>query len=171
LLAQSKTTLDLVFGNALIPEKVHFMIDKKKYEKTIVSTLLQSLGFFRKTESPDDLEPLLQMKDKLKEKKIVGVFSQAKGDEAIVRTIAGVVKLAIEGKPTMIVPLAIAGTETPFPPVKITVEIGEPIGPINRMKREARYEFAAEIAEKLKKLQSKAYEARYKELETNKEEN
>ena len=170
LLALSKTTLDLVFGNALIPEKVHFMIDKKTYEKPIVSTLLQSLGFFRKTESPDDLEPLLQLKDKLKEKKIVGVFSQAKGDEAVVRTIAGVVKLAIEGKPTMIVPLAIAGTETPFPPVKITVEIGEPIGPINRMKRETRYEFAAEIAEILKKLQSKAYEARYKELETNKEE-
>jgi len=171
LLAQSRTTLDLIFGNALIPEKVHFMIDKKTYEKPIVSTLLQSLGFFRKTETPEDLEPLLQLKDILKEKKIVGVFTQAKGDEALIRTIAGVIKLAIEGKPTMIVPLAIAGTETPFPPVKITVEIGEPIGPINRMKRETRYEFAAEIAEILKKLQNKAFEARYKELETNKEEN
>ena len=170
LLTQSKTTLDLIFGNALIPERVHFMIDKKTYEKPIVSTLLQSLGFFRKTETPEDLEPLLQLKDILKEKKIVGVFTQAKGDEALIRTIAGVIKLAIEGKPTMIVPLAIAGTETPFPPVKVTVEIGEPIGPIQRMKRETRYEFAAEIAEIIKKLQSKAFEARYEKLGTNKEE-
>jgi len=170
LLTQSKTTLDLIFGNTLIPEKVHFMIDKKTYEKPVLSTILQSLGFFRKTESPDDLEPLLQMKDILKAKKIVGVFSQAKGDEAIIRTIAGVLKLAIEGKPTMIVPLAIAGTETPFPPVKITVEIGDPIGPIPRMKREKRYEFAAEVYEIIKKLQNQAFEARYKESGNYKEE-
>ncbi|NVM55688.1 MAG: 1-acyl-sn-glycerol-3-phosphate acyltransferase [Candidatus Helarchaeota archaeon] len=160
-LAHSKTTLDLVFGNALIPEKIHFMIDKKWYQKPILSTILQSLGFFRKTEHADDFEPLLDLKYKLKEKKLVGIFAQAKGKERLIRTIAGVLKLAIEGKPTVVVPLAIAGTDTPFPPVKVHVEIGEPIGPIPRMKRAKRYEFAEEVAQIIKNLQDKAFAARY----------
>ncbi|MFX1295796.1 MAG: lysophospholipid acyltransferase family protein [Promethearchaeota archaeon] len=159
-LTQSKTQLDLVIGNALIPEKVHFMIDKKTYEKPLLSTILQSLGFFRKTESPDDFEPLLDLKEKLKQKKMVGVFPTTKNRERLIRTIAGVIKLAIEGKPTVIVPLAISGTETPFPPVKIRVEIGEPI-PIKRMKRDARYKLAEEITGIIKVLKQKAFEARY----------
>ncbi len=160
LLTQSKTQLDIVFGNAIIPEKVHFMIDKKTYEKPVISTLLQSLGFFRKTESPDDFGPLLEIKEKLKQKKIVGIFPTVKNQERFIRTIAGVIKLAIEGKPTVIVPMAISGTETPFPPVKIRVEIGDPI-PIKRMKRDKRYELAKLIADKIKELKEKAFKARY----------
>ncbi len=161
LLAHSKTTLDLVFGSAIIPEKIYFMIDKKTYEKPVLSTILQSLGFFRKTEHPDDFEPLLDLKFKLKQKKLIGIFAQAKGRENLIRTVAGVLKLAIEGKPTVIVPVGIAGTETPFPPVKIHFEIGEPIGPIPRMKREKRYEYAEELVQILKNMQDKAFAARY----------
>ncbi len=160
LFAQSKTQLDLVFGNAIVPEKVHFMIDKKTYERPILSTILQSLGFFRKTEHPDDFEPLLDLKYKLKDKKIIGVFANTKGEEHLIRTLAGVIKLGIEGKPSVIVPLAISGTETPFPPVKVRMEIGEPI-PINRMKRDDRYKLAEYISQILKGLQKKAFEARY----------
>ncbi|NVM31434.1 MAG: 1-acyl-sn-glycerol-3-phosphate acyltransferase [Candidatus Helarchaeota archaeon] len=161
LLAHSKTTIDLIFGNALIPEKIHFMIDKKTYEQPVLSSILQSLGFFRKTEHPDDFEPLLDLKFKLKEKKLVGIFAKAKGREKLIRTVAGVLKLAIEGKPTVVVPVGIAGTETPFPPVKVHFEIGEPIGPIPRMKRKKRYEYAEEVAQILKNLQDKAFAARY----------
>ncbi|MHA1266662.1 MAG: lysophospholipid acyltransferase family protein [Candidatus Helarchaeota archaeon] len=161
LLAHSKTTLDLVFGNALIPEKIHFMIDKKTYEKPLLSSILQSLGFFRKTEHPDDFEPLLDLKFKLKQKKIVGIFTKMQGHEKTIRTIAGVLKLAIEGKPTVIVPVGIAGTETPFPPVRVHFEIGEPIGPIPRMKREKRYKYAEKVGQILKVLQEKAFAARY----------
>ncbi len=161
LLAHSKTTIDLIFGNALIPEKIYFMIDKKTYQQPVLSSILQSLGFFRKTEHPDDFEPLLDLKFKLKDKKIIGIFAQTKGKEALIRTVAGVLKLAIEGKPTVIVPVGIAGTETPFPPVKVNFEIGEAIGPIRRMKRDKRYEYAEEVAQILKNLQDKAFAARY----------
>lgn len=161
LLAHSKTTLDILFGNALIPEKIHYMIDKKTYEKPILSSILQSLGFFRKTEHPDDFEPLLDLKYKLKEKKIVGVFTKMQGEQRTIQTIAGVLKLAIEGKPTVVVPVAISGTDTPFPPVKIHFEIGEPIGPIPRMKRDKRYKYAEKVDQILKTLQEKAFVARY----------
>lgn len=137
------------------------MIDKKTFQQPILSSILQSLGFFRKTEHPDDFEPLLDLKFKLKQKKLVGIFTDMKGKEKTIRTIAGVLKLAIEGKPTVIVPVAVAGTETPFPPVKINVEIGEPIGPIPRMKRDKRYKYAEEVAQILKNIRDKAYLARY----------
>jgi 1-acyl-sn-glycerol-3-phosphate acyltransferase len=159
-LAMSKTNLDLIFGNALIPEQVHFMIDKKTYEKPVLSTILQSLGFFRKTESPDDFGPLLDLKWKLKDKRFIGIFPSPGSKEKVVRTIAGVIKLAIEGKPTVIVPCAISGTDTPFPPVKVRFVIGDPI-PIKRMKKEARYTLAEEISYILKGLQQRAFEARY----------
>ncbi len=159
-LGQSKTNLDLVFANALIPEQVHCMIDKKTFQQPVLSTILQSLGFFRKTEHPDDFGPLLDMKFKLKEKKFVGIFFPGGNKEKVVRTVAGVIKLAIEGKPTVIVPVGISGTETPFPPVKVRFAIGEPIR-IKRMKRDKRYEFAEVVAKKLKELKQRAFEARY----------
>jgi len=159
-IGESKTNLDLIFANALIPEQIHCMIDKKTYEKPVLSTLLQSLGFFRKTEHPDDFGPLLDIKFKLKDKKFVGIFFHGGNREKVIRTIAGVIKLAIEGKPTVIVPVGISGTETPFPPVKVRFTIGEPIH-IGRMKREKRYEMAEVIAEKIKKLKQRAFEARY----------
>jgi len=159
-LGMSASKLDFVIGNCIIPEQIHFMIDKKFYQTPIVSTILRSLGFFRQTESQEDFEPLLEIKKKLKDKKMVGVLIQTKNPDRIVRTIAGVIKMAIEGKPTIIIPMHIGGTETPFPPVKINVEIGRPI-PIKRMKREKRYELAHEIYEILKELKLKTYEDRY----------
>ncbi|MHA1269083.1 MAG: lysophospholipid acyltransferase family protein [Candidatus Helarchaeota archaeon] len=153
--------IDFLFGSCLIPEQIHYMIDKKTYETPVVSTILKSLGFFRKTESPDDFEPLLQIKELLKKEKAkVGVLIQTKNQEKIIRTIAGVIKLAIEGKPSVIVPIHIGGSDTPFPPVKINVEIGRPI-PIKRMRRDARYEMAKEIYEQLKELKTKTYQDRY----------
>ncbi|MBD3229565.1 MAG: hypothetical protein GF329_15395, partial [Candidatus Lokiarchaeota archaeon] len=160
LIGKSSSMLDFVIGSCIIPEQVHFMIDKKTYETPVVSTLLKSLGFIRKTESQLDFAPLLKIKDYLKSKKKVGVLIQRKNPDKIIRTIAGVIKLAIEGKPTVIVPIHIGGTETPFPPVKINVEIGKPI-PISRMKRKERYALAEEIYERIKDLKTKTYEDRY----------
>ena len=159
-LGVSTSNLDFVIGNCIVPEQVHFMIDAKTYKTPIVSTILKSLGFFRKTESQEDFEPLLELKQKLKNKKMVGAFIQTKNPEKIVRTIAGIIKLAIEGKPTVIIPMHIGGTETPFPPVQINVEIGRPI-PIKRMKRDSRYKLAEEIYSQLKELKAKTYTDRY----------
>lgn len=152
--------IDFVFGSCLVPEQVHYMIDKKTYETPVMSTVLKSLGFIRKTESTLDFEPLLHIKDLLKEKKKVGVLIQSKSPEKIVGTIAGVIKLAIEGKPTRIIPIHIGGSDTPFPPVGINVEVGEPIS-IGRMKRDDRYKLADEIYQKIKNLKTKSFEDRY----------
>ncbi|MHA1299636.1 MAG: lysophospholipid acyltransferase family protein [Candidatus Helarchaeota archaeon] len=160
LLAQSGSKLDYVIGSSIIPEKVHFMIDAKTYKTPIVSTLLQSLGFFRQSESKTDFGPILHVKSLLKQKKIVGVFPQVKNKDRLVGTIAGILKMAIEGKPTVIVPLAIKGTDTPFPPVKINVVIGKPVGPIKRMKREKRYALAEDIYKSIKDLKNQAYQMR-----------
>ncbi|MHA1377185.1 MAG: lysophospholipid acyltransferase family protein [Candidatus Helarchaeota archaeon] len=157
LLTQSNSKLDFVIGSSIISEKVHFMIDAKIYKTPVVSTLLQSLGFFRQTQSKTDFGPLLHIKKLLKDKKIIGVFPEVKNKDRLIGTIAGILKMAIEGKPTVIVPLAIKGTDTPFPPVKINVVIGKPIGPIKRMKREKRYELAVDIYKKIKDLKSEAY--------------
>ncbi|MFX0133730.1 MAG: lysophospholipid acyltransferase family protein [Candidatus Hodarchaeota archaeon] len=160
LLAQSGSQLDLVIGSCIIPEKVHFMIDSKTYKMPFVSTLLQSLGFFRQSVSQTDFGPLLHVRDLLKSKKIVGIFPQIKGKENMIKYIAGILKMAIDGKPTVIVPLAIKGTETPIPPVNINVAIGKPIGPFKRMKREKRYELAEEIYENIKNVKTQAYQMR-----------
>ncbi|MHA1383863.1 MAG: hypothetical protein ACTSR3_08930, partial [Candidatus Helarchaeota archaeon] len=104
--------------------------------------------------------PILHVKSLLKQKKIVGVFPQVKNKDRLVGTIAGILKMAIEGKPTVIVPLAIKGTDTPFPPVKINVVIGKPVGPIKRMKREKRYALAEDIYKSIKDLKNQAYQMR-----------
>ena len=159
-LGVSKSMLDFVIGSCLVPEQVHYMIDAKTYQTPVLSTILKSLGFFRKTESPEDFKPLLEIKNKLKDKRKVGVLIQTTQTDKIIRTIAGVIKLAIEGKPTVIIPMHIGGTETPFPPVKINVEIGKPIF-IKRMRRDARYLLAEEIYSQIKELRSKTYNDRY----------
>lgn len=158
LITQSVSKLDYLIGSCIIPEKIHFMIDEKTYKTPIVSTLLQSLGFFRQPAAKTDFGPILHIKDLLKNKKIVGVFPDTKSKEKMVGTIAGILKMAIDGKPTIIVPLAIKGTDTPFPPVDINVLIGKPIGPINRMKREDRYQMAEKIYDIIKDLKVQVYE-------------
>ncbi|MFX1450948.1 MAG: lysophospholipid acyltransferase family protein [Promethearchaeota archaeon] len=160
LLSQSGSKLDFVIGSCIIPEKVHFMIDTKTYKMPVVSTILQSLGFFRQSVSKVDFGPLLQVRDLLKNKKVVGIFPEIKGKEGLTKYIAGILKMAIDGKPTVIVPLAIKGTDTPFPPVNINVTIGKPIGPIKRMKREERYELAEKIYDVIKNLKTQAYKMR-----------
>ncbi|NHI94660.1 MAG: 1-acyl-sn-glycerol-3-phosphate acyltransferase [Candidatus Lokiarchaeota archaeon] len=163
LLSQSGSKLDFVVGSCIIPEKVHFMIDAKTYKTPVVSTLLQSLGFFRQTESETDFEPLLHIKSLLQSKKIVGVFAEGKNRERLIKTYAAIAKMAIEGKPTVIVPMAIVGTETPFPPVKVIANIGKPIGPLTRKhkKREIRYELGEGLYQMINDLKSEAYEMRY----------
>ncbi|MHA1893303.1 MAG: lysophospholipid acyltransferase family protein, partial [Candidatus Helarchaeota archaeon] len=163
LLGQSSSKLDFVIGSCLIPEQVHFMIDAKTYKMPVVSTILQSLGFFRQTESETDFEPLLHIKDLLKNKKIIGVLAETKNRERLIKTYAAITKMAIEGKPTVIVPMAIVGTDTPFPPVKIIANIGKPIGPLTRKhkKREKRYEMAEGLYTMIKTLKNEAHEMRY----------
>ena len=160
LLAQSGSKLDFLMGSCIIPEKVHFMIDSKTYKMPVVSSILQSLGFFRQSVSKVDFGPLLHVRDLLKNKKVVGIFPEIKGKENLIKYIAGILKMAIDGKPTVIVPLAIKGTDTPIPPVNINVAIGKPIGPIKRMKREKRYELAEDIYKIIKDVKNQAYQMR-----------
>jgi len=163
LLGQSSSKLDFIVGSCIIPQQVHYMIDAKMYKTPVVSTLLQSLGFFRQTEGPTDFEPLLHIKDLLQSKKVVGVLAQTKNKERLIKTYAAIAKMAIEGKPTVIVPMAIVGTETPFPPVKVIVNIGKPIGPLTRKhkKREKRQELGEGLYRMIKDLKTEAYEMRY----------
>jgi len=163
LLGQSSSQLDFLVGSCIIPQQVHFMIDAKMYKTPVVSTLLQSLGFFRQTEGPTDFGPLLHIKNLLENKKVVGVLAQTKNKERLLKTYAAIAKMAIEGKPTVIVPLAIVGTGTPFPPGKMIVNIGKPIGPLTRKhkKREKRQELAEGLHRMIKDLTTEAYEMRY----------
>ncbi len=163
LLGQNNSMLDFFIGSCIIPQQVHYMIDAKMYKTPVVSTILQSLGFFRQTESATDFEPLLHIKDLLKDQKVVGVLAQGKNKERLVGTYAAICKMAIEGKPTVIVPMAIAGTDTPFPPGKMIVNIGKPIGPLTRKhkKKEKRQELGEGLYQMIKDLKTQAYEMRY----------
>ena len=119
---------------------------------------VQALGFFRQPEAQTDFTPVLHIKNLLKSKKIVGVFAQTKNKERMIKTIAGVIKMAIDGKPAVVVPMAIRGSDTPIPPTKIGIKIGKPVGPMKRMKRETRYELATDIYEMIKELKKQIYQ-------------
>ncbi|MHA1146400.1 MAG: 1-acyl-sn-glycerol-3-phosphate acyltransferase, partial [Candidatus Helarchaeota archaeon] len=147
---QSTSKLDFILINAIFQEKqVHVVVDTKTYQTPVAATLFDALGFLRQTAAREDFDAMLKIKETLKAGKYVAMFPDTKRPDVLLKTYAGVVKLAKEGEPTYIVPVGISGTETPFPPVKLRVVFGKPIGPIKRMNNKKRYELAEKIRDEV----------------------
>ncbi|MHC1591112.1 MAG: 1-acyl-sn-glycerol-3-phosphate acyltransferase, partial [Candidatus Helarchaeales archaeon] len=159
---QSVSKLDFILINSIFNDKqVHVVVDTKTYQTPIAATLFDALGFLRQTAAREDFEAMLKIKEALKAGEYVAMFPDTKRPDVLLKTYAGVIKLAREGAPTYIVPVGISGTETPFPPVKLRVVFGKPIGPIKRMNNKKRYELAEKIRDEVNAVKTKAYEMRY----------